>query len=267
MKKLSIITICYNEPNLENTCKSIVNQIWQDFEWIVIDGGSNKETQKIWNKYKYRIDRFISEPDNGIYDAYNKGIKLAKGKFLNFMNAGDCFYDNNVLYNISQFFILNIDIIYGNSFCIFPSTPNKNILKTYPNTVNKKYFFDDNLNTQSMIIKRNLFSKYGAFNTSYKICADWDKWITFIKNKKKFIYIPTTISKYNMEGLSNKINYEDELHRIQKKHFTPKEIYRIENNVQPEQFTNLEQIFSVKNNDTHKIITILGIHIKIRRQK
>ena len=94
MKKLSIITICYNEPNLEETCKSIVNQTWQDFEWIVVDGGSNEETQKIWDKYKYRIDKFISEPDNGRYNAMNKGIAQAHGEFLNFMNSGDFFYNN-----------------------------------------------------------------------------------------------------------------------------------------------------------------------------
>ena len=61
MKKLSVVTICYNEPNLEETCKSIVNQTWQDFEWIVVDGASNKETLDIFEKYKHRIDKFISE--------------------------------------------------------------------------------------------------------------------------------------------------------------------------------------------------------------
>ena len=70
MNKVTIITICYNEPNLEQTCESIVNQTWQDFEWIVIDGGSNKETLDVFEKYKHRIDKFVSEPDNGIYNAY-----------------------------------------------------------------------------------------------------------------------------------------------------------------------------------------------------
>lgn len=97
MKKLSIITICYNEPHVEDTCKSIVNQTWQNFEWIVIDGKSNEETLNIFEKYRYRIDTFISEPDKGIYNAYNKGIKLARGEYVQFLNAGDSFYSHDAL--------------------------------------------------------------------------------------------------------------------------------------------------------------------------
>ena len=100
MKKLSIITICYNEPDLEKTCRSIVNQTWQDFEWIVIDGGSNEETLAIFDKYKYRIDKFVSEPDNGIYNACNKGIKLAESEYVQLLNAGDSYYDTKVLEDV-----------------------------------------------------------------------------------------------------------------------------------------------------------------------
>lgn len=85
MKKLSIITICLNEPNVEKTCESIVKQTWRDFEWIVIDGGSNADTLAIFEKYKGRIDKFISEPDEGIYDACNKGIKLASDEFVEWL--------------------------------------------------------------------------------------------------------------------------------------------------------------------------------------
>lgn len=74
-----------------------MNQSWQDFEWIVIDGGSNDETLAIFDKYKSRIDKFVSESDNGRYDAMNKGIRLASGEYLNFMNAGDLFYHKNIL--------------------------------------------------------------------------------------------------------------------------------------------------------------------------
>ena len=88
---LTIITVCRNEPNIERTCESIVSQTWQDFEWIVVDGASTDGTLDILEKYKDRIDVFVSEPDTGIFNAMNKGIRLAHGEFLNFMNGGDEF--------------------------------------------------------------------------------------------------------------------------------------------------------------------------------
>ena len=87
---LSIITICYNiKDEIERTCKSIVNQTWQDFEWIVVDGGSIDGTVEVLKKYQDRMSVLISEPDNGLYNAMNKGIVHAKGEWLNFMNGGD----------------------------------------------------------------------------------------------------------------------------------------------------------------------------------
>ena len=102
MQKLSVITICYNDINIERTCESIVNQSWQDFEWIVIDGGSKKEIIDIINTYKSRINTFISDPDHGVYNAYNKGLNLAQGEFANFLNSGDNYRDSNVLKNIFE---------------------------------------------------------------------------------------------------------------------------------------------------------------------
>ena len=112
LPKFSIITICYNEPNLEKTCKSIVNQTFQGFEWIVIDGGSNRQTLDIFEKYKDRIDYFVSEKDNGRYHAMNKGLRVAKGEYVNFMNAGDYFNGHDVLEKIIHFG-LDKDIVYG----------------------------------------------------------------------------------------------------------------------------------------------------------
>ncbi|MDE7469771.1 MAG: glycosyltransferase [Desulfovibrionaceae bacterium] len=113
MKKLSIITICYNEPNVEETCRSIVEQTWNDFEWIVVDGGSRKETLDVFEKYRYRMDKFISEPDTGIYNACNKGIKLAQGEYIQFLNAGDSFYSNTALKDFFSKVKQNASILYG----------------------------------------------------------------------------------------------------------------------------------------------------------
>ena len=112
--KLSIITICYNiKDEIERTCKSIVGQTWQDFEWIVVDGGSTDGTLEVLKKYSDRIDILISEKDSGIYNAMNKGIKLANGEWLNFMNGGDNFASNDVLEKVFKNKNYEADILYG----------------------------------------------------------------------------------------------------------------------------------------------------------
>ena len=101
--KYSIITINYNNKDgLEKTILSVINQTCQDFEYIIIDGGSTDGSVDVIKKYADRIDYWVSEPDKGIYNAMNKGIIKAKGEYLNFMNSGDCFYDNEVLSNVYQ---------------------------------------------------------------------------------------------------------------------------------------------------------------------
>ena len=101
MTKISIITINYNDKiGLSKTINSVLNQSWQKFEFIVIDGGSNDGGLEVIEQHKDKIDYWVSEPDKGVYNAMNKGIKVAKGEYLIFMNSGDTFYDDNVLEKI-----------------------------------------------------------------------------------------------------------------------------------------------------------------------
>lgn len=109
---ISVITICYNEPNLEKTCESVANQTYKNFEWIVIDGGSKQETLDIFKKYQNKMDYFVSEKDNGIYHAMNKGLRQAKGKYAIFLNAGDFFYAPDVLKKVVSCG-LDKDIVYA----------------------------------------------------------------------------------------------------------------------------------------------------------
>ena len=114
MKTFSIITINYNNKDgLLKTIESVLCQTYKDFEFIVIDGGSTDGSREIIEKYAGHIDYWVSEPDKGIYNAMNKGIKVAHGDYLNFMNSGDYFYNENVLNDTLAY--LNDDIVSGRS--------------------------------------------------------------------------------------------------------------------------------------------------------
>ena len=263
-KKLSIITICYNEPDLEKTCESIVNQTWQDFEWIVIDGGSNQETLDIFEKYKYRIDTFISEPDNGIYNAMNKGIKLAEGEYLNFINAGDGYYDKNVLQDVINS-KLDKDIVFGEMNGIYE---NGERIVYMPDKIYARYLYYATVLHPSSFIKKKLFDKYGMYNESLRIISDWEKWIEFfVVHKCSYKHIHIVCSFFNLNGISstNLELLQKEREIVLNKYFTPKEL----ENFRKEKYnlTLLEQIFSVKNSPDkkHKIITIFGVKLKIRK--
>lgn len=270
MKKLSIITICYNEPNLEKTCESIANQSWQDFEWIVVDGGSNEETLAVFEKYKYRIDKFVSESDNGIYDACNKGIKLATGEYLNFMNAGDCFYNDKVL---EKFIKRNVDgdILYGNANVMYKE---KSKIFKYPKIMGNSHSLDiiffiyDNINTQSSFVKRTLFEMYGLFDTKYKIASDYDRWLKFYTKSVKFCRLNFIVANYDMNGISSRDGItDDEKKEIQLKYFSQEEIDKalVKHSCQ---CSFIEQIFSVKNHKDkcHKILTIFGLKFRFKKK-
>ena len=114
--KISVVTVCYNSVDtIEETMLSVLNQTYSDVEYIIIDGGSTDGTVDIIKKYADRIAYWVSEPDNSIYDAMNKGIAVATGDYINFMNSGDSFASkdsiSNVLTNIKE----DIDIVFGDT--------------------------------------------------------------------------------------------------------------------------------------------------------
>ncbi len=200
--KLSIITICYNiKDEIARTCESIVNQTWQDFEWIVVDGGSTDGTLEVLEKYKSRINIFISEKDEGIYDAMNKGILKASGEYLNFMNGGDEFYQENVL-NETISYIKNADIYYG---CVNNIHEDKREeIVFFPEYLASDFFLRSNINHQSTFIKKKLFEIYGLYNPIKLHFSEVEKWILYYKNNAYFVFIPVIIANYYLGGFSKK---------------------------------------------------------------
>ena len=227
---LSIITVCLNEPQLERTCESIVNQTFQDFEWIVIDGGSNDETLAIFERYKNRMDYFVSEPDGGIFFGMNKGIGQAAGEWLNFMNAGDCFAQDNVLEIVSKFIISNAKhagIVYGHH--VVCDDENSRVV-TSQEYVDKKSVFTRGPHHQSSFIRKSLFDLTGNYNTEYTVLADKDFYLKlFAKNQCKLCKVDIPIAIYSQEGLSstNKHLVFKELSRIRSNYFSSEEILEL----------------------------------------
>ena len=223
--KLSIITICKNEPNLRRTLDSINNQTFKDFEWIVIDGKSDSKIIKIFDEYRDRINFFTSEVDRGIYNAYNKARKKAHGEYVCFMNAGDVFYDDMVLENVfgrKQ----TADILYGNTNII---KGKKSYIEEAPDTIDKYFFMYGTINHQSCFIKTSLFKKYGLYNESYKIASDFEKFIVFAKHNVCFKKLNLVIATYYKNGISsNKSKTHREFEKIKHSLFSVNEFDEFE---------------------------------------
>jgi len=226
--KISIITVCYNEVDeIEKTCASVVAQIYDNIEWIVVDGGSNDGTIKIFKKYEKYIHKFISEKDDGVYDAMNKGIKMATGEFLLFLNGGDYLFSNGILSNIFRNTRYKSDILYGD--CCIVHKDGKKQLSNFPKNINKYYFLNVCINHQSTFIRRDLFEKHGLYDTDYKILADYEKWLFFCQKQVVFEKIPKIVSNFKFfDGLSsqkksNRLKLEERT-RIENKYFNFLEI-------------------------------------------
>ena len=202
--KISIITICYNDPELVRTCESIMDQTCQDFEWVVIDGGSDAETLAVFDKYKDRIDVFISEPDNGIYDALNKGVRNASGEFINFMNAGDKFADNDVLRKMNDALHPSDEILYGYVYYANNGMPTKRVRVPLESiTKNKYYWIRGGLPHQSMFFKNGLLEKHGFYRLDYPVYADWAMNIKLWNAGVRFRFADICVSHFDHTGISS----------------------------------------------------------------
>ncbi|WP_395054512.1 glycosyltransferase family 2 protein [Flavobacterium sp.] len=202
MNIFSIITINYNDKfGLEKTIKSVVNQDYKDFEFIIIDGGSTDGSVSVIENYQSQIQYCISEKDSGVYNAMNKGIKVANGEFVLFMNSGDIFNNNNVLTQVIPHLNKDYDIYYGDNYKVKNEHKRK---KTYPEKLSFSFFYSSSINHQSTFIRKKLFHKYFFYNEEYKIASDWEFFIyTICKMNVPYKYLGVTICDYDFTGISS----------------------------------------------------------------
>jgi glycosyltransferase involved in cell wall biosynthesis len=251
--KLSVITICKNVGiDIEKTLLSIINQTYKNIEIIIIDGNSSDNTTSYINNYIKKITHFISEEDSGIYHAMNKGLKLASGDLIYFLNAGDIFFSNDVVEKIIYEFKKNkkIDIIYGNIETIDLKT--KEIKNQIYGKIFKSYFFYTCFVQQAMFFRSNCFKRNGNFDESFRISGDYD-WIVrgILKNKLKMFYTKNFLCSFQLGGISSNEKFKT-LHQkennIIKKYFTKKDKFFIKIlRIKPFHFyENYEQLIEEK---------------------
>jgi glycosyltransferase involved in cell wall biosynthesis len=207
---ISVITVVFNdEKYLEQTIQSVVNQSYKNIEYIIIDGGSTDATLEIIKKYDSKIDYWISEPDEGIYDAMNKGIIFATGSFINFMNSGDIFFSSEIIEKVASNF-QNSNIIVGN--CIV----NVNNEFLWVKKINKVDFsWGMSFSHQSSFIPASL-QKQNLYDVSYRLASDFDFFYTF---RKKIKQVSETISIIRTGGVSDSNRfavYEEYINILQK---------------------------------------------------
>ena len=223
--KVSIITIAYNNlEGLKKTYESIRRQTFDDYEWLVIDGGSTDGTKQFLEEHDKELAYWCSEPDKGVYNAQNKGTAHAKGEYSIYMNSGDSFFADDVLEKIFEKGI-DADIIYGKWMLIFEDGQTR--LGIAPEAVDLAYFFDDNMCHQSMLIRTEAV-KNRPYDESFRIYGDWDEWLALYLQGKTFERIDLIVCNFMVGGLSTgdlapeaiKQERKAEIKRINERYYT-----------------------------------------------
>lgn len=223
MIKLSIITInLNNKQGLKKTMESVFSQSLNVFEYIVIDGNSNDGSNEEILKHESKITHWLSEPDSGIYNAMNKGIKLAKGEYLLFLNSGDYLESPSTIENVLNQLHTD-DIVYGNMII---DRDGKYFQGISPSHLEFEEMIRGTLWHPVSFIKKELFDKYGLYREKYKIISDYEFFLrTIFVEKVKTRHINIFVSVFNTQGLGSSPNHiklhEQERYEVQTKLFHP----------------------------------------------
>lgn len=207
MPQLTIITInCNNANDLNLTLNSVLSQIVTDFEYVVIDGASTDESCTLLNTFKLsnsHFFKFISEPDSGIYNAMNKGIRMATGDYLLFLNSGDRLASVDVIERVLPYLNNENDIVSGELELV---KSGEVVTKLFPPlTINLNYCINAGLTHPNTFIKRDLFDRYGYYNEHNKIVSDWEFFLIACGlHSCKYKSMPVLVSSFEMDGISSR---------------------------------------------------------------
>lgn len=212
--KVSVITVTYNRVNtIADTIQSVLRQTYKDIEYIIIDGASTDGTQSVIQKFESKFQgrlKWVSEKDNGIYDAMNKGIRMATGDIVGILNSDDYYTSDDVIDRfVPSFFDMDIDAIYGDIHFVHNGFPDK-IVRYYSSRLFSPFWlrFGFMPAHPSFYARRELYSKYGCYRTDYQIASDFEMMVRlFDKHRIKGKYIPYDFVTMRTGGASTKNIY------------------------------------------------------------
>lgn len=206
--KVSIVTVVYNcADTIEGCIKSVLNQDYPDVEYIVVDGASKDGTVDIVKKYEPQLAQFISEKDKGIYDAMNKGVRMATGDIVGILNADDFFYSDDTISKIAAAFKKDPRMEASIADIVFVNETNDRVLRHYPAKKWRpsKFAWGYMPPHPSFFCKKEKFEELGYYKTDYKIAADYELLIRFLLvNKVHYKYLPIVTTRMRMGGVSTK---------------------------------------------------------------
>ena len=225
--RITVITVCYNrKATIGKAIKSVLEQKYFNIEYIIIDGNSTDGTREIIESYSDRISQYISEPDKGMYDAINKGLKLATGDVIGLMHSDDEFYDENAITKIAARFMYdsNTEGVYGDGIYVSNDSEERLIRNRIGGAFSLQKVKSGWLPLHPTVyLKKSIIDKYGLYNLDFKIASDTEFLLRYLyKYRIKMDYINTYIVKMRMGGMSTntkravEVLYED--YKIYKYH-------------------------------------------------
>ena len=205
--KISIITVCYNSAKtIEDTILSVINQTYDNIEYIIVDGLSTDNTLEIVNKYSDKIAKVVSENDAGLYDAINKGIGLAKGEIIANLNSDDFYIDNNVIADVvAKMEEEKSDTLYADLYYVDEIDTNKVVRNWVSGAYKKGAFFKGWMPPHpTFFVRKSIYDNYGKFSLELKSAADYEIMLRFIhKHECSISYLPRVVVRMRIGGVSN----------------------------------------------------------------
>jgi len=205
---VSIITVCLNsEKYLDQTIQSVLKQTYDNIEYFIIDGGSTDGTLGIIQKYDHLIDYWLSEPDNGLYDAMNKSIGLSSGDLIAFINSGDYYYPDSVTLVVRSWTSngCKADLLFGD-IEIFDEIETGLRWKISTKNRLSKLLFRNIIFHPSCFTKKTMFQNYGIFDTKFKVLADYDFVLRLYMKHANFQHVDHILAVQRLGGLSSRLD-------------------------------------------------------------